>query len=169
MRRLILTVICFVFIPSFLTAVPKEKLVYTAVSQSKNEATIKKGIKTAISDMSFITKPIAKRKLTKSNLAFKKLTFDFPGNKVSITHDARKAVVSPASGAKAKWTREDGETFTVTQKVGEDTITQKFIAGEGVKTLTYKFSQDFSTVKVSVRLDSPKLPAPLKYTMNYKK
>ena len=169
MRRSFFTLICLILIPFALVAVPKEKAEYNATSQAKNEKTIKDGIENAIDDMSFITRPIARKKLKKSNLAPKKLTFDFPGNKVSITHDSRKAVVSPADGSKTKWTREDGETFTISQKVEEKKITQKFFADEGNKTLIYTFNDDFSAVSVSVRLDSPKLPAPLKYKMNYKK
>lgn len=167
--RKFLFFLLLLIVPTSLGALPDKPLVYTPVaSQSANEGTIEKGIEAAISDMSFITKPIARTKLKKSNLAFKKITFKKSGKKVSIQHDDRKTVDSPADGSKVKWTREDGETFTVSQKVEDTQITQVFYADEGNKTLVYKFSDDFSQVSVSVRLDSPKLPAPLKYTLKYK-
>ena len=170
MRKLFGLLTIFVLLPGLLFAVPKEKMTFKATKgHSANEKVIAKGIQGAIEDMSFITRPIAKAKLEKSNIAFKKVTFEFPGNKISIQHDDRKPVVSPADGSKTKWTREDGEVFTVSQKMSDDSITQIFYADEGVKTLTYKFNSDFNKMTMHVKLDSPKLGAPLKYTIAYAK
>lgn len=168
MTRNFLITLALLLIPTFSFAVPKQDMVFKATkSVSANEKVISKGIEAAIEDMSFITRPIARKKLEKSNIAFKSIGFKFPGDKVSIQHDARKTVDSPASGAKAKWTREDGETFTVSQKVSETEIMQIFYADEGVKTLKYVFSDDFTKMKVHVTLKSPKLSGPLKYTLEY--
>lgn len=167
MRKL-LVVLVLVLVPAFGFAVPKKDMVFKATkSHDANAKVISKGIEAAIDGMSFITRPIARRKLEKSNIAFKTIGFKFPGNKVSIQHDARKTVDSPADGGKAKWTREDGETFTVSQKVSDTEIVQIFYADEGVKTLTYKFNDDFTKVRVQIKLDSPKLSGPLNYTLEY--
>lgn len=167
MRKLFLVLI-FALVPGLLFAVPKKDMTFKAVKpHDANQKVITQGIEKAIADMSFITRPIAKRKLENSNTAFKSLTFKFPGDKVSVQNDSRKPVVSPADGSKTKWTREDGETFTVSQKVGDDEIVQIFYAEDGVKTLTYKFNDDFSKVTMRVKLDSPKLPGPMTYSLNY--
>ena len=68
-----------------------------------------------------------------------------------------------------KWTREDGEVFGVTQKVSDKEIVQVFHADEGVKTLTYKFNDDFSKMDVAITLKSPKLSGPLNYKLAYAK
>lgn len=154
--------------PSLVFALPKESMVFKATkSVAANEKAIAAGIDKATDGMSFITKPIAKKRLSNSNVAFASIGFKFPGNNVSIQHDSRKPVDSPVDGGKVKWTREDGEVFTVTQKVSDTQIVQVFHADDGVKTLEYVFSDDFKTMKVNVTLDSPKLPSPLKYTLEY--
>lgn len=168
--RKVLIALLLVLIPVFATALPQQKLVYKAAQgQGVNEKIIKKGIEGAIEGMSFITRPIARGKLTKSNIAFKTITVEQKGSKISITHDARKPVVSPADGTKVKWTREDGEVFGVTQKVSDQEIVQVFHADEGVKTLKYVFNDDFSKMDVAITLDSPKLSGPLKYKLAYTK
>ena len=95
----------------------------------------------------------------------KTITFKFPGDTVSVQHDSRP----PIAGAKLTWVREDGESFKVTQKISETKITQIFRGESGKKTLVYKFNKEFTTMWVSVRIDSPKLPSPVRYTMKYKR
>jgi hypothetical protein len=169
MRKFFVLLI-LVLVPALALAVPKETATYKAVkSHGANAKLIEKGIEGAVADMSFITRPIARRKLTKSNIAFKSITLKFPGKKVSIQHDDRKPVDSKADGSKSKWTREDGEVFTVSQKVSDQEIVQIFFADEGVKTLKYVFNEDFSKMTMHVKLESPKLAAPLKYKLDYAK
>lgn len=169
MRKTFLALL-LVLVPSLLFAIPKEETTYKAVNpHGQNSKIIMKGIEDAIDDMSFITKPIAKRKLDNSNTAFKSLTFDVQANKISITNDSRKPVVANADGSKTKWVREDGEEFLVTHTIKDNEIEQVFYADEGVKTLRYVFNDDDSKVTMHVRLDSPKLPAPLKYKLEYAK
>ena len=155
-------------VPVLAMAVPKKKMVFKATQSHKaNEKIIKKGIEGAVEDMSFITRPIARKKLENSNTAFKTIDFDFKGDKIMITNDGRKPVVANADGSKTKWTREDGETFMVQHKLKDDEIEQVFHADEGVKTLRYVFNDDASKLTMHVRLDSPKLSGPLKYKLDY--
>lgn len=168
MVRRFCLVFALVLVPTLAFSVPKETMVFKATkSVAANEKVIAAGIEKATEGMSFITKPIAKSRLSKSNVAFASIGFKFPDNKVSIQHDARKPVDSPTDGKKVQWTREDGESFMVSQKVSDTKIVQVFHAEDGDKTLEYVFSEDFQTMKVHVQLDSPKLPSPLKYTLEY--
>lgn len=169
MKKIVLLVSLAFLIPLTLWAIPQEDMVWKSVSHSSNKAKIKKGIEAAIDDMNFITRPIARSRLKDSNLAFRKITIKHQGSNIYVQHDNRKAIVSPANGSKIKWTREDGEVFTVTQKVSANKITQVFYAEDGKKLLVYKFNDDFSKMWVSIRVDSPKLPAPMRYTMVYKR
>jgi hypothetical protein len=170
MRKL-LTVLLLVLVPAFALALPNNKeLKYKATkTHDANSRIIKKGIEGAIEDMSFITRPIARGRLEKSNKAFKTITVKLTGKKIMVRNDGRKPVTSPSNGSKVKWTREDGETFNVSQKVSDTKIVQIFYAEDGKKTLVYDFSDDFSKLKLSVTLESPKLSGPLKYTLAYAK
>ncbi len=169
MKKIIFLLIVGLLIPVGLSAVPKEDMVWKSSGHKKNKAKIEAGIEKAIDDMNFITRPIARSKLNKANIAFKSIKIKFVDGKVSIQQDSRTAVTSPIDGTKVKWTREDGDVFKVSQKVSETKITQIFRGESGKKTMIYKFNKDFSVMWVSVRVDSPKLPEAVIYTMKYKR
>ena len=158
----------FVLIPTVAFAeVPEGKVVYKAAeSVDALRKKIDKGIEGAVEDMSFITRPIARGRLEDSNKIFKTMTFDISGNSIGIKQGDR-SMITMKDGKPTKWTREDGDTFTVTRKKDEHSITQVFKAEDGVKTLTYVFSKDLSKMSVSIELKSPKLGAPMKYTLQY--
>lgn len=166
--RNLLVFVALLLVPAFALAVPPGEMVFDgSKSAGQSEKAIKAGIEKAIDGMSFITRPIARGKLEKSNVAYKKITIDVTGKKVSIQHDSRKPIVSPTDGTQVKWVRDDGEAFMVSQKVSEDEIVQIFHSEDGDKTLTYKFADDYKKLTVHVLLESPKLAAPLKYALEY--
>ncbi len=160
-----------VLLPSLAFAqVPEGKVVYKAAESVKQlEKKINKGIEAAVEDMSFITRPIARSRLKDSNKVFKTMTFDVNGDKIGIKQGDRP-MITMQEGKPTKWTRDDGEVFTVTHsKDGEHSFTQSFKAEDGIKTLTYVFSKDLSKMSVSIELKSPKLGGPMKYTLQYAK
>lgn len=169
MKKLIFLLVVGLLIPAGVSAVPKEDMVWKTSGHKRNLSKIEKGIEKGIDDMNFITRPIARGKLKDANIAFKTIKIKFSGEKVSIQHDSRTAVSAPTDGSKVSWKREDGAKFKVTQKVSETKITQVFRGENGKKTLIYKFNKDFTEMWVSVRVDSPKLPEPVRYTMKYKR
>ena len=169
MKKLIFLLVIGLLIPAALNAVPKEDMVWKSSGQKRNQAKIEKGIEKAIDDMNFITRPIARGKLKKANIAFKTIQIKFTGEKVSIQQGARTTIAAPVDGGKVSWTREDGDKFKVSQKVSETKITQVFQGENGKKTLVYKFNKEFTEMWVSVRVDSPKLPEPVRYTLKYKR
>ena len=76
-------------------------------------------------------------------------------------------MVADVDGKPVTWTRGDGEKFKVTQIVKPQLIIQTFFSEDGTKKIMYKFSEDYKKVTMSVSLKSPKLSAPLKYTLTY--
>ena len=136
-------------------------------SDSKNKKIIKNGIEKAIEDMSFITRPIARGRLEDSNIPFSKLLFKFTPTKATVQHDKRNPVIAPVNGKAITWTRKDGDKFKVTQIVKPQLIIQTFFSEDGKKSIKYKFTQDYKKVAVTIKLTSPKLTAPLKYTLHY--
>jgi hypothetical protein len=158
----------FVLLPSIAFAqVPEGEVTYKAAESVKAlRAKIDKGIEGAVEDMSFITRPIARSRLKDSNQIFSTLQFNVKGDKIAIAQGDR-GWITMTDGKPTKWEREDGETFTVTHSKDAHSITQKFKAEDGLKTLTYVFSKDLSKMSVSIELKSPKLGAPMKYTLQY--
>lgn len=168
MRKALVAALFLVLIPLIAIALPEKEWTYKSTkSDDANQAIINKGIEAAIEDMSFITRPIAKTKLQKTNVASKQIFIKNTAKKLTVKHDDRAAVESPPDGKKFKWTREDGETFTVSQSATDDTITQIYYSEDGQKKMTYKFSPDFSKMTLKVKVESPKLSDPLEYSIEY--
>ena len=158
-------------LPAAAQELPKDRLVFqAAISKSKMEDTIERSIEEAVDDMNFLVKPIAESRLEGSNEAIAWVMFETkqPG-KLSIQIAGRDALTSPADGSAIKWKREDGETVTVRQKVEDGAVTQIFEAEDGTKAITYDFSEDYQTMTLKVKVTSPKLDAPLTYTLPFKR
>lgn len=161
---LIILVAGFVSLPAI--AQPSGPATYEVTdAPAKTKAAIDKGIEGAVEDMSFITRPIARGKLEKSNTAFKSISINVTKSTISIQHDDRKAIVS--AGKPVLWTRDDGEKFKVTQVAEGGKIVQTYTSDDGKKVMTYNFSDDNKKLKVDVLVTSGKLGGPVKYSLNY--
>lgn len=139
----------------------------TASTYAKDKKLIETGIEGAIEDMSFITRPIARGRLKDSNLPFKAIKFKLTPKIVTIQQDNRNPATSNVDGKPTKWTRKDGEVFLLIQIVKPQFIIQTFSSEDGKKVIKYKFSKDYKKLTMDVTLSSPKLAAPLKYTLKY--
>lgn len=168
MRKALITVLTILLAPAALLSIPSTDGVYVAVkSDAQNQKIIDAGIEQAIEEMSFITRPIAKRKLENTNRASKQIAVKKSGKELTVRHDDRAAVQSEPNGKEFTWTREDGEKFRVSQSETDDEVTQVYRSDDGTKTMVYRFSGDLSKMTLDVKVESPKLAAPLAYSIEY--
>ncbi len=130
---------------------------------------IDKSIEKTVADLNFIVAPIAKSRLTKTNSIYRKVTFEFSGNQVSIVTGNRAPIKTGLNGAPIKWTREDGEVLDYSTTLAGDTIRQKFVAKDGQRVNEYTPSADGQGLTMKVTVSSPKLKEPLIYRLAYKK
>jgi uncharacterized protein (UPF0333 family) len=164
--RFLLSALFLILFSSPALAQPSGKVTYSAVdAKDKSMAAIKRGIESAIDDMSFITKPIARGKLEKSNTPFETITLEVKGKSISIQHDDRKPITT--NGKAVKWKRDDGESFTVTQELDGQKIVQTYTSDDGKKVMTYNFGGDNKKLIVQVVVTSSKITGPVKYTLHY--
>ncbi|HET7233709.1 MAG TPA: hypothetical protein VFJ16_27110 [Longimicrobium sp.] len=126
---------------------------------------INRAIESAVSKMSFITRPIARGRLRRTNAAYQRVVINYTQTEVSTTFDQRRAIVSPANGTPVQWTREDGEKFSLSTEWQGQRLVQTFRAEDGSRTNTYTISADGRTLTMHVTLRSPRLSAPLEYNM----
>ena len=128
---------------------------------------IQAAINRAVARMNFVTRPIARGRLRRTNTAYERVVIAFPSNQVSVRYDERNPIVSPASGAAVKWTREDGEVFDVSMRPAGGRLTQTFTAEDGSRENVYTLSADGRTLTMNVTIRSPRLSAPLTYKLVY--
>lgn len=125
-------------------------------------------IDAVVSEMSFIKRPFARRRLTKVTKPCQKMTFDrLEDARVEIHCTSRKAAVAPLAGTPVRWTDEDGETFTLTQKVEEDRIVQTFKGEDGTRRNTYRREGD--KMILDAKLTSDQLPEPLTFRRTFER
>lgn len=126
---------------------------------------INRAIETAVARMSFITRPIARGRLRRTNSLYGRVVVNFTPQEVSTTFDQRHPVVSPANGQPVQWTREDGEKFDLSTSWESGRLVQTFRAEDGSRTNSYSISPDGRTLTMHVTLRSPRLSAPLEYNL----
>lgn len=130
---------------------------------------VNRAIETAVARMSFITRPIARGRLRRTNPVYNRVVVNYTPQTVSTTFDQRHAIESPANGQPIKWTREDGEKFDLSTEWQQGRLVQTFRAEDGTRTNSYVVSADGNTLTMNVTIRSPKLPQPLTYKLVYNK
>lgn len=130
---------------------------------------INQAIESAVARMNFITRPIARGRLRKTNEAYRTIRLSFTPAQITVITDSRAPIVSPASGSAIKWTREDGEVLDVATAWRGAAIEQSFTAEDGKRVNTYSVSADGSVLTMQVTITSPRLAAPLRYNLRYRR
>lgn len=126
---------------------------------------INRAIESAVGKMSFITRPIARGRLRRTNNAYQRVVVSYNDTEVSTTFDQRRAITSPANGTPVQWTREDGEKFQLSTEWQGQRLVQTFRAEDGTRTNTYNLSADGRTLTMHVVIRSPRLSGPLEYNL----
>ena len=126
-------------------------------------------INAAVNRMNFVTRPIARGRLNRTNQPYQRVVIDFTQQQVSITMDQRSVINTPANGTPIKWTREDGEVFDVATAWEGHGLKQTFKAEDGQRANLYTVSNDGRTLTLQVTVTSPRLSGPLTYRLVYDK
>jgi hypothetical protein len=138
---------------------------YTLNTQQSDN--VNTAIDAAVRRMNFVTRPIARGRLRKTNTAYARLEIGYTQQQVSVKYDNRAAIVTPANGTPVKWRREDGEQFDVSTEWENGRLEQTFAAEDGRRVNVYTLSADNQTLTMDVTITSPKLAAPLRYKLVY--
>jgi hypothetical protein len=138
------------------------------VNDEQSDADIQKAIEAATADMNFITRPIARSRLKKTNSLAHRIAITRQGETITVRFDQRKPAGMPADGGVVKWTGEDGEQFDVFARAGDDRLVQTFKAEDGQRVNSFT-PEDAQRLRLEVQVTSPRLPKPLSYTVRYRR
>jgi hypothetical protein len=120
----------------------------------------------AVRGMNFVTRPVARGRLRKTNDAYPWIRVQTDGN-VTIEFAGRTPTVSRPDGTVVRWRRDDGEEFDVSTRMVQGRLEQRFVAEDGRRTNTYALSNDGRTLTMNVVIESPRLSEPLTYRLVY--
>jgi len=140
----------------------------TFVVTTPDDTGINTAIDNAVAKMNFLFRAVARGRLHDTNPRYQRLEIHVTDAQVSVQFDRRTPILMPATGAPVKWKREDGEVFDVSAQVGAGALTQTFKSEEGQRVNEFRLHSD-GTLSLDVTVTSPKLPAPVKYTLQFRR
>jgi hypothetical protein len=129
---------------------------------------VKAAIERSISHMNFIVRPIARRRLTRTNHPPAHLTFVNHPDTLIVTFEGANPIVTPRDGTLIPWVSGvSKETYRVKATVAGDTLHQTIVASDGHRIDDFIFSDEGTRVRLDVRLFAERLPAPLMYSLTF--
>lgn len=138
---------------------------YTYDAQESDN--VNRAIETAVGRMNFVTRPIARGRLKKTNQPYQRVVIAHTQSEVTVTTDGRASIKSPSNGTPIRWRREDGEMLNVSTEWENGQLEQTFAAEDGKRVNTYSLSADGRKLLMNVTITSPRLPRPLTYKLVY--
>lgn len=142
----------------------------TFVYDAGRSDNVNRAIETVTARMNFALRPIARGRLRRTNQPYQRVSISHTSTHVTIATDQRAPLVTPANGAPVDWTRpEDGEKLKVSTEWENGRLEQTFMAEDGRRVNTYSISPDGRTLTLEVAVSSPRLRAPLTYTLRYRR
>jgi hypothetical protein len=147
---------------------PKGSTLYALIPDSSEN--IRAAIDRTVAHMNFITRPIARSRLSKINPTPQHVQIDLEADTVSIAFDNGNPVVSPLDGETVPWLNPlTGETNQAHAAVSGDTVRQTIIAHDGERENALIFSNDGERLRLHVTVTSHRLPRPLIYDLVFRK
>lgn len=138
------------------------------VNDEQSDAGVQQAIEAAVADMNFLTRPIARSRLKKTNSLAHQIAITRQAATITVRFDERKPAEMPAEGGVVKWTGEDGEQFDVFARAEDARLVQTFKADDGQRVNTFT-PEDAQRLTLQVQITSPRLPKPLTYTVHYRR
>lgn len=131
---------------------------------------VDKAIATAVKDMNFVTRPIARGRLQKTNQPYRQVTIAGVGANTVVTIDKLPPRQAPSNGMAIDWTRPaDGEKLKLSMQWDGARLVETLKAEDGQRVNAYALSPDGQTMTLNVTITSPRLPKPLTYKLAYRK
>ena len=138
---------------------------YLYVAEGSDD--VNRAIETAVARMNFVTRPIARGRLRRTNIPYRTLQIAHTPTTISVHADQAAPVVAPASGQQIRWRREDGETFDVSTEWDGPALVQTFRAEDGQRVNRYTLAPGGDTLIMTVSVTSPRLARPLTSALRY--
>ena len=153
------------------TPSPRERLSgrFLFVGGEKQVAAKDAAIEKATEDMSFAFRGFARSRLREVTAVAGGVSIVFKDGNVTVTAGGEPPTTSPDSGASVPHTKRDGKKAQLTQKLVGEALVQTVSTEDGSRTVTYAASADGRLLTVTHAMNSPKLPAPVRYTLTYRR
>jgi hypothetical protein len=148
---------------------PPNGLALYALIPDSSES-IRGAIDRTVAHMNFITRPIARSRLSKINPTPQRVRVDLESDTVSVAFDNGNPVVTPLNGETVPWLNPlTGESNQAHGAVFGDTVRQTIVAHDGERENALIFSQNGERLQLHVTVTSHRLPRPLVYDLVFQR
>src|SRR5579862_6451858 len=151
-----------------LIAIPPGKSNYTLMADSSDD--IRAAVNQTVEHMSFITRPIARGRLNRTNPLPQHVHVTASADTLAVSFDDGNPTVTPLDGQPVPWraslTKEDYQAHA---EGSADTTTQIIVAPDGVRRNAYVFREGGARLDLEVTVSSHRLPQPLHYILRFRR
>jgi hypothetical protein len=141
---------------------------YTLMPDSSDD--IKAAVNHTVEHMSFITRPIARGRLNKTNPLPQHVRVTQTNDTIAVAFDDGNPITTPLDGNTVPWqssmTHEQYQAHAIRMA---DTTAQVIVAPDGERTNAYVFTNNGERLELHVTISSHRLPQPLTYTLRFRR
>ena len=144
---------------------------YRYVGGEKDIQALDKAIEQVVSQMNFLIRGIARRRLREPNLPSKEVSISLDEAQIRIERPGQPEVSAPASGKAITWRNpEEGDVFQVQHGIDErGELYQRFAGERSVSVNRFVLSDDGNALTIHTLIEADRLPAPLRFEMSYRR
>ncbi len=166
LRLLLLTSVLLIGARS--PSLPPASATYTLVPDSSDD--IKAAVNQTVEHMSFITRPVARGRLNRTNPLPQKMRVNSSADTLAVAFDNGNPVVTPFNGDTVAWRSSlTNEDYKAHAEQAGDTTSQIIVAPDGVRKNSYVSSDGGARLQLLVTVTSHRLPQPLHYTLLFRR
>jgi hypothetical protein len=141
---------------------------YRYAGGAQEEAARNAAIDHAVEGLSFVTRSIARSRVSATTQIPGFYSFSFEPGKIKVHPESRPEMISGDKGESADYVYNNRRS-TLTQVLAGDRITQVFVSDDGQRRNEFMLSKDGQMLTLKVTLTSARLSNPVVYALSYKK
>lgn len=141
----------------------------TYILEETDSDSINKVIENTVEKLDFLTRDIARGRLTKLNPTYRKVAISCSPAEISITVDNQPPLRTPAKGAPVAWVGPDGGKVNASMQFVGRVLAQTFTSADGRRVNDYTLSPDGRTLTMQVTETSPRLSQAITYKQVYRR
>ncbi len=147
---------------------PKVVGSYAYAGGSEEKANLSAAIEKVVSQMSAITRGIARSRLEKGNAPTAEVVISTQGHNITIARSGKPPVTAPIDGSKVQQNTTAGVQDVSCTLIGGGLV-QDMRGPNSHSTNTFSLAPDGVTLTIRTKIESGRLPGPVLYSMTYKK
>ncbi|MFW6369312.1 MAG: hypothetical protein ACOC0J_01885 [Myxococcota bacterium] len=169
LNRLVVTLAALLPVIMGATPAPQQAFQGAYVHDPSAGDDVDQAIETVVRRLSVLVRGVARRRLREVNQPYGHMAVSLEEGQVGIEVDHGGMLWTNDSESPVEWTDEAGRTSLVRTRWHDDRLQRTYQESRGRRVNTLSLSADGKTLRLHVRMESHHLPAPVTYTLVYRR